>query len=608
MTEDQTKSARLWNAITRIRIYVTNILFLAIMLMIVVSISFSFFISSDLKDPEGKALIFNPQGPIVEQLEGVGDPLSLLLQGPPQQGVLVREVLELLESAESDERIDHIILKLENIYGTGQAVLFDVGQALKKLRESGKNIISVGDSYDDTSYYLASFSNEIILNPDGMILLTGFSRYRTYYKSFLDKLKITVNLFRVGKYKSAMEPYIRDDMSESAKEASRTWMGVLWDSWKEVVARNRNMLPSEIQNIADNAPILIKEEKGDIAKALVKVKLVDKLLSRTETRKYLEELIGKSEDEKTFSQISDIEYLQVISAEKNPNDSEDEIALIIAQGAIMDGIQPPGSIGGDSTAELIKSAHENEKVKAIVLRIDSGGGSAFASEVIREEIVLAKSKGIPVIASMSNVAASGGYWIAASANEIWSSHNTITGSIGIFGFFPTFEKSLAEIGIHTDGISTTDLGSGMDPMQGINPGLSDIIQSSIEFGYERFIGLVAKERKMTKKQVDEIAQGRVWAGETAHNLGLVDRLGNLKEAVNRAAELAQIENYRIYRPKGELDWKEKILKQLLGSNSTKLQSNIKTKKVFQNSISFYQKLNQFNDPKGIYAICLECYH
>ncbi len=292
MTEDQTKSARFWNVITRIRIYVTNILFLAIMLMIVVSISFSFFISSDLKDPEGKALIFNPQGPIVEQLEGVGDPLSLLLQGPPQQGVLVREVLELLESAESDERIEHIILKLENIYGTGQAVLFDVGQALKKLRESGKNIISVGDSYDDTSYYLASFSNEIILNPDGMILLTGFSRYRTYYKSFLDKLKITVNLFRVGKYKSAMEPYIRDDMSESAKEASRTWMGVLWDSWKEVVARNRNMLPSEIQNIADNAPILIKEEKGDIAKALVKVKLVDKLLSRTETRKYLEELIG----------------------------------------------------------------------------------------------------------------------------------------------------------------------------------------------------------------------------------------------------------------------------------------------------------------------------
>ena len=606
MTEKTTRTKRIWDLISKIRSFLSNLVFLLILGSITVVIVFSLF-DDDLKDPEGKALVINPQGPIVEQIQGSGDPLSFILQGQPQKEVLVGNLLDILEAAEDDERIKFIVLKLDNIYGTGQTVLFDIGQVLKKLKEKGKIIISIGDAYDESAYYLASFSNEIILNPDGFIFLDGYSRYRTYFKSFLEKLKVSVNLFRVGKYKSAMEPYIRDDMSKEAKEASKAYMEVLWDSWKGVVAENRDMQTSDLQYFVDNAEKLIAQEKGDAASALLKANLIDKISNRTQTRKYLKETIGKSENEENFNQISGSEYFQFIKAENKKKEYKDKIAVIVAQGTILDGKHPPGTIGGDSTAKLIRNSHENEDVKGIVLRVDSGGGSAFASEVIREEILSAKLKGIPVIASMSNVAASGGYWISASADEIWASHNTITGSIGIFGFFPTFEKSLAEIGIYTDGVSTTKLGGGMDPTRAINPVIAEILQSTIEFGYQRFISLVAKERNMEIEDVEKIAQGRVWAGTTALKLGLVDNLGNLQQAIKRAAELAELDNYKTFFPAEELDWKQQILKNLFSIVTPLIPPSLKSGYVLKESLNLVSEIEKFNDPRGVYAMCLDCY-
>ena len=605
---ETTKVERFWEWVTTARKFTINLLFLLIVLIILFSILGSIFSSNKLPDPEGKALVFNPEGPIVEQVSGLGaDPINILLSGLPTPEVNVRDVLFTLEAAQKDERIEHVILSLDNIYGTGQTVLYDVGQALKKLKDSGKNIVAIADYYDQSAYYLASFANEIILHPDGGVAIDGYSTVRLYYKSFIDKLEVTVNLFRVGKYKSAMEPYIRDNMSEADKEARLAYLKVLWDSWKNVVSENREIQTNIIQSYADNLDEYMLAEGGNGAKAALKLNLVDKLLNRTQKREYLLKLIGKDEGEESFAQISSSDYFKIAKKDEDKNRSKNKIAVVVAAGSIVDGSQPPGMIGGDSTAKLIREAHEDEDVKAIVLRVDSGGGSAFASEVIREEILLAKNKDLKVIASMSNVAASGGYWISANADEIWASHDTITGSIGIFGFIPTFEKSLDKIGIHTDGVSTTKIGGGIDPYRSINPILARAIQSEIEYGYQRFIELVAEGRNMTPEEVDSIAQGRVWAGEKALQIGLIDNIGNLDAAIERAAELSELKDYKTIYPSQSTDWKDQLINQFFSKITSIFTNQIESKPLIKKSLEFANQLDDLNDPRGIYLKCLDCF-
>ena len=603
---ETTKIDQFWQWVTTARKFTINLLFLLIVLVILATILGSIFSGSKLPDPEGKALVVNPQGPIVEQVSSSLDPLSFALYGPPTPGVNVRNVLFALNKAKEDQRIEHVILQLDNIGGTGQTVLYDVGQALEELKDSGKNIVAVSDYYSEDSYYLASFANEIIMHPDGGVDIFGYSRIRTYYKSLIDKLEVTVNLFRVGKFKSAMEPYIRDNMSDAAKEASIGYLNTLWDSWKKIVSSNRALETEDIQNYADTLDELVIKEIGDTGKTALNFKLVDKLLNRNQQRDYLIDLVGSDEEEKSFAQVSLRDYFEITRQEEAKNKSKNKIAVVVASGSIVDGTQRPGMIGGDSTAQLLREAHEDEDVKAIVLRVDSGGGSAFASEVIREEIVVAKSKDIKVIASMSNVAASGGYWISASADEIWASHDTITGSIGIFGFLPTFEKPLDKIGVHTDGVSTTKIGAGIDPMQSLNPIIARVIQSNIEHGYQRFIKLVAESRNMTLEEVDEIAQGRVWAGEMALEIGLIDNLGNMEDAVKRAAELADLEDYKTFYPSLPLEWTDQILKQFFSKIKGIFKSRIGNKDLIKRSFELMNDLETYNDPKGIYLKCLDC--
>ena len=317
---------------------------------------------------------------------------------------------------------------------------------------------------------------------------------RDSFKSFLDKIKVDFNVFRVGTYKSAVEPYLDNKMSKEAKEANLAYLNVLWDSYKDEVSKNRGMTSDEIQYLVDNADKVLIDKSGSTSEAFLNYGLVDKLLPRTKTRSYLKELFGESEDKKSFARISGFEYFQLIRSEKTEQRGKDKIAIIVAKGTIVDGVQPPGTIGGDSTSRLIKEAHEDENVKAIVLRVDSGGGGVFASEQIRQELLEAKEKGLKIIASMGNVAASGGYWISANAHEIWASHNTITGSIGIFGLLPTFDRALNEIGINSDGVKTSKIDLSGDITQPLSEGLSNIIQSEIEYGYKRFIGLVSEAR------------------------------------------------------------------------------------------------------------------
>jgi len=582
-----------------------NSIFLMMIVFIIISI-FSSMFSNNLVDPEGKALVINPSGPIVEQVSGPSDPFQTLLTGEQSSELYVGDLLEVLEAASSDERIKDLVLRLDNISGTGQAVLYDVGLALKNVKESGKRIIAIGDQYSESGFYLASFADEIIMNPEGWILLDGFDRSKMYYKSFLDKLKISFNVIRVGTFKSATEPYLRDDMSDAAKEANLAYLDVLWASWVNVVSANRSLTPESIQYLVDNADELVKKSKKGTAEALLNYGMIDKLLSRTEQREYMVELFGESETKESFNKISGGSYYQVLQDEKKTKSSENKIAVVVARGTIMDGDQPPGTIGSDSTSRLIKNAHEDEAVKAIVLRVDSGGGGVFASEVIRQELLKAQEKGIKVIASMGNVAASGGYWISTNADEIWASHNTITGSIGIFALLPTVDKSLENIGINTDGVSTGKLDASGDPTKGLSPMFKNIIQAEIEHGYDKFITLVSESRGIDKKQVDNIAQGRVWAGETAQELGLVDKLGNIKDAINRAAELAEIDSYETYYPSEPLDWKQQLLSSIFSISGGIIPQSILDNFFVKSSLKTLSEIESFNDPKGIYLKCEDC--
>ena len=584
--------------------FTLNIIFLIALIIAVFSFLSSLLVD-EFEDPTDKALVINPIGPIVEQVVGSNDPFEGFTNDTPRE-LFVGDLLEVLNSAADDDRVQSILLRLDNIDGTGQSVLFDVGNALKRLKDSGKKIIAVGDYYTRSSYYLASFADEIILNKDGIIELYGFQRSRLFFKSLLDKLKIDFNVFRVGTFKSAVEPYIANEMSDAAKEANLDYLNILWDSYKDVISRNRKMSSYEIQNLVDNADQILTNPEESTAEALMNYGLVDTLLPRTKIRSYLKDIFGESEDKKSFAKISGYEYFQLIQSEKDSKSNKDKISVIVARGTIVDGDQPPGMIGGDSTSRLIREAHEDENVKAIVLRVDSGGGGVFASEQIRLELIEAKEKGVTFIASMGNVAASGGYWISANADEIWASHNTITGSIGIFGILPTFDRALKEVGINSDGVSTSKLDLSGDITKPLDKGLAKIIQSEINYGYKRFIELVSEARDIPIEEVDKIAQGRVWAGSKAKELGLVDEIGDLEMAISRAAELAGIEEYSIYYPIQFEDWREQLIKRFSGMISLFVPSYIRQNMLLKVTVNALKDLDQLNDPKGLYVICDSC--
>ena len=565
--------------------------------------------------PNNSALVLNITGDIVEQKRSI-DPMDAFIaealeekQKNPE--VLLSDILNVIEKAKNDSRIEMMVLNLQGVNRTGLSKLQDIAKALKKFKASGKKIIAVGDQYSQDQYYLASSANEVWLNPRGWLLLDGYGRYQLYFKSALEKLSISQHVFRVGTYKSAIEPYIRDDMSSAAKESNKLWLSDLWSQYKNDVASNRKFA---IDNFDENADVLVtKLEKanGNVAQYALENQWVDALKNRQDMKKSLIELVGKNIAGDSYNHISFANYL---AATKplfpiiNPN--TDKVAVIVAKGTILDGNQKTGTIGGDSTASLLRKARLNNKVKAVVLRVDSPGGSAYASEIIRQEIELIKQAGKPVVASMGTYAASGGYWISAPADKIIASPSTITGSIGIYGFFMTFENSLSRLGVHTDGVGTTDI-AGFGVTRPLTDGMAKIFQLNINRGYQDFIGLVAENRNMTLEQVDNIAQGRVWSGLKAKELGLVDELGDLAMAINTAAELAELKTFDTLLIEKEKSAKDLFLQGLIGQAtsffpSSEMMNLSNTDKLFIQLKAELSHLNLLNDPQGVYSLCMAC--
>ncbi|TLU66169.1 signal peptide peptidase SppA [Thalassotalea litorea] len=608
--------SKLWKIINTSRIIFLNLVFF---LFVIIFFSALFDDSDKVEVPETAALLLNLKGDLVEQKRYV-DPMDKLLseslgQEEERPEILVSDVINVLETAKNDDRIQTLVIYPQNLMSAGLHHLQLIGQAITDFKESGKEVVSFGDYYSQGQYYLAASADKVWMNPNGMMLLEGFGRYRVYFKEALDKLKITQHVFKVGTYKSAVEPYIRDDMSDAAKEANKAWLDQLWSNYKRDIANFRDLDANEFDEKAGQLLEKLEQSEGSFAEYALRAGFVDELRTREEIRKDMIERVGKSENHASFRQINFKDYLK---ATKNPfpveNPASDKVAVVVAKGTILNGHQKPGTIGGDSTAKLLRKARLNKQVKAVVLRVDSPGGSAFASELIRQEVELLKAAGKPVVASMANYAASGGYWISASANEIWASENTITGSIGIFGMFMTFEKSLAEIGVHTDGIGTTDF-AGLSPTQKLNPQIGAIIQTSIDRGYQDFLTLVAENRDMTTEEVDKIAQGRVWTGAKAKELGLVDELGNLDDAVAAAAKLASLKQYDTKLIERELSPKDLFLQNLLdnaqaflpeASADQSFEGNQALQNVINQLMIEFERVNQLNDPKGIYSFCLTC--
>ncbi|MFQ3249880.1 MAG: protease-4 [Glaciecola sp.] len=603
-----------WNVLNFTRKFILNVIFFIILIAILIGISNSG--GEKAVVPNSSALVLNLNGNLVIEQTYI-DPAEKFAaeafgQGNDNPEILVRDLVKVINNAKEDKRIKAIVLKLGGLTGGGLDKMRLVAEAITDFKTAGKPVYAMGDYYGQNQYYLAAYADNLYLNPMGGLIIEGYGRYNMYYKEGLEKLRASVHVFKVGKFKSAVEPFLRNDMSPEARLANEVWLNELWSQYKTDVATARNMDMNNFDEKLDQLIPKFAAVKGDFAEYALQNGWIDGLKSRDEFREEMIELLGSADNKDGYNTISYNKYLDLITPKiAFPESSKDKVAIVVAKGTILDGNQKAGTIGGDSTAALLRDARLNDKVKAVVLQVDSGGGSAFASEVIRKEIDLIKAAGKPVVASMATYAASGGYWISASADEIFAEPSTVTGSIGIFGMMTTFENSLEYIGVRTDGVGTTEL-TGIGPTSGLSDGVKQIIQMNIERGYERFINLVATERGMSTEDVDKIAQGRVWIGTQALELGLVDKLGDLQDAIESAAALAELEDYDTKYIVRELSEKELFWQNLLNSSASMLSGlDIEPKtSAFQEILSKVdadlKQFTQLNDPMASYAMCLEC--
>lgn len=594
-------------------IRITFVNFLLILFIIIVVSSF-FTSTKDLTIRENSALLLAIAGDIVEEKQ-LTDPVNELLSDSigikdlPRE-TLLQDILDAIHAASTDTRIKCLVLDLENMGKAGINQLQVIGNELEIFKKSGKKVIAAEDFFTQKKYYLATYADTIILNPMGGVDLHGFGVYSLFFKDALDKLRINYHVFRVGKYKSALEPIMGNAMSPEAKSQNQQWLTALWQSFSADICRQRSLPSETIDNYINNISTKLAETNGDTAVLAQKTGLVDELKTRDELLQYLIQMTAP-DPTTDFRQVSLRDYLKTINPSlANNSKSQNKIGIIIAEGIILNGDQPAGAIG-DSLSALIRNARTDDNIKAVVLRIDSGGGSVFASEIIRQELLALKKSGKPYVVSMGAVAASGGYWIAAEADEIWASDTTITGSIGIFGAIPTFEDTLENLGIHHDGTGTTRLASGLNLTQPFPPLLKETIQLTIERGYRQFLSIVAGGRKIDPSIMNSVAEGRVFDGKKAQELGLVDKLGTMQDAVAAAARIAGISDYSpevLHKP---LSIKNKLLQQftmqivaLLKPSHFSLEPIGRIYRLFA---PLHQAL-QFNDPQGIYSHCMIDYY
>ena len=508
--------------------------------------------------PIGEGILaLDLDGAVVEQ-PSRADVSEVLSGGSPSKEYRLRDLMAALENAKTDDRVKAVALDLDGFTGGGQTALSDLAEAIRDLRSSGKPVIAYATGYTDDSYLLASAASEIWLNPLGVVGIVGPGGSRLYYSGLLEKMGVTPHVYRVGTYKAAVEPFTRDDMSPEAEQNAQALANALLESWRESVARGRPK--AQVEPYMRNMTAAVQAAGGDMAKAALNAGLVDKVADRQAFERRLAELGGK--DDRAIGGYQAIKLPAYVKDTLEEQDSG-PIGVVTVAGMIVDGKAPAGTAGGDSIAQVIEKGLARDKLKALVVRVDSPGGSVLASERIRQALLEAKRRNLPVVVSMGSVAASGGYWVATPADFIYAEPSTITGSIGVFGILPSFEGTRQKLGLGADGVKTTPLSGEPDILNGPSPEANQLLQTSVESIYGRFLGIVAQSRKKTPQQIDQVAQGRVWDGGTARQLGLVDGFGSMDEAIAKAAELAKLGDERgvtyLERP---LSFREQLLEML----------------------------------------------
>ncbi|MGN0859235.1 MAG: signal peptide peptidase SppA [Stenotrophomonas sp.] len=537
----------LWDLMNFTRRLIFNLVFFGgLLLLAVLFLAGSLIGSRSGPKPLGQdtTLVIAPEGRLVEQYSSdpVTRALSRAMGDSGKSEVQLRDLMSVLRAAGKDDKITRVVLELDKFGPSGFASLRELGRAVDELRGQGKQVVAYSQSMGQGQYLLAAHADEVYLDPMGGLMLEGLSGYRQYYRTLLaDKLGVDMQLFKVGEYKSAAEPYVLDAASAESKEADLYWMGDIWQRYVADVAAARKLDVDALNAGIDTLPEGVMAAGGDLARHALQLKLVDGLKTRAEFDALIAQRGKADEDEERGYRWIGIEGYQAhLARSHNPLDSRPQVAVVVAEGAISGGKQPAGSVGGESTSALLRAAREDDKVKAVVLRVDSPGGEVFASEQIRREVVALKAAGKPVVASMGDVAASGGYWISMDTDAIWADESTITGSIGIFGMIPNLSRALGKVGVSTDGVATTRFAGAFDPTRPMDPGVAQVIQAVIEKGYNDFIGGVAAGRGKSVEEIDQVARGRVWSGVQAHERGLVDSFGGLREAVADAAARAKL--------------------------------------------------------------------
>ena len=586
------KLGRLGAFLTRVRNFVLNALFVVLLLIVLFAIVDAFDTPGV---PDGSALVVNPEGVVVEE-SVPRDPFRDLWAADGVPETDIHDLVRAIDRAADDGRIKMLVLDLDDLAYASAAHAEIIGAALARFREAGKATVALGEGYTQSQYAIASHADAVYMHPDGFLFLPGYGTFRTYFKGMLDNLKLNVHVFRVGEYKSAVEPFIRDDMSEAAREANRVLVDGLWASYRQQILAGRELDEASFDNFTVSFDEALAEAGGDAGRAALEAGLVDELMSADQMRSHVADTVGRGDDN-DFNGIGYRAYLKTLGP---PLSAPGNVGLVFARGTIQMG-DDRNQAASDNLVRLIRKAREDEAVKALVLRVDSPGGSAFASELIRQELELVQLAGKPVVASMGSVAASGGYWISSTADRILAHPTTITGSIGIFGLFLDMEESLSSIGIHSDGVGSSPWAGAMDPARKPGEHLQRALQLGIEHGYRQFINLVARGREMTPDAVEEIAQGRVWIGSQAHELGLVDGLGSLSDAVAAAAELASLDDYGIKRFTTPLSPRDVLIQQFM--DSAEVASPVPIPGAMRKAWALAEALN---DPKDTYAICEPC--
>lgn len=595
----------LWRTLTAIRVALANLL-----LIVVLVIAWEVFTDKPRPLPERAALLLNPIGQVVDERSRINTAGLLFDDGAAGSEVLLADLIDSVDIAREDPRITALVIEAGGILSMGQSKTWELSKAIERFRESGKPVVAIGDYYSQGQYRLAAEADTIFMHPFGAVALSGYGVYLNYYADALEKLSLTMHVFRAGEFKSIAEPLLRNDMSEGEREVTRRWVGDLWRAYTGRIETRRGLEAGTVDAMLNDYAAALRASGGSSATLALDTGLVDDLLSRDQQVNYLTELVGASDADGGFAAVTYNEYLSRKRASL-ALPAQDVVAVVTAQGNMLPGDQPPGTIGGDSLARRLRETAERRSTKAIVLRVTSGGGSVFASEIIREEMARIRQDGTPIVVSMGSIAASGGYYIATAADRILATPSTITGSIGVFAAFPTVENLFARAGVSTDGVGTTAIAGGLRLDRALDTQIADALQQGVEETYDRFLALVADARGIAPAELDQYAQGRTLSAAQAVSAGLVDALGGLEEAVVEAASLAGLAEggYEVRTIAPEFDSRQIFLQQLSDLMGA-VNPGLALRGALEPWLTQYRQplelLDSLSDPQHLYMRCLAC--